>query len=74
MKAEEVLELFEKDFGSMPAGKLALSEPPKPVGPASPVSAVEERNKQQAVVMIGYPGADVLDPIAFRRPLERGVK
>ena len=62
VKAEEVLELFEKDFGSMPAGKLALSEPPKPVGPASPVSAVEERNKQQAVVMIGYPGADVLDP------------
>ena len=27
-----------------------------------PLSVVEERNKQQAVVMIGYPGADVLSP------------
>ena len=40
--------------------KLALSEPPKPVAPTAPVNAVEERNKQQAVVMIGYPGSDVL--------------
>ena len=62
VKAEEVLQLVEKNFGAMPAGQLALSDPPRPVAPTAPVSAVEERNKQQAVVMIGYPGADVLSP------------
>ena len=62
VKAEEVLKLVEKDFGTMPAGKLALSEPPKPIAPSAPITAVEERNKQQAVVMIGYPGSDVLSP------------
>jgi zinc protease len=60
VKAEEVLKLVEKDFEAMPAGKLALSDPPKPVAPSAPLSVVEERNKQQAVVMIGYPGSDVL--------------
>jgi zinc protease len=62
VKAEEVLRLVEKNFGAMPAGQLALSNPPKPVAPGAPISVVEERNKQQAVVMIGYPGADVLSP------------
>jgi zinc protease len=62
VKAQDVLKLVEKDFGRMPAGKLALSEPPKPVAPSAPVNAVEERNKQQAVVMIGYPGSDILSP------------
>ncbi len=60
VNAEEVLRLVEKDFGTMPAGQLALANPPRPVAPAAPLSVVEERNKQQAVVMIGYPGADVL--------------
>lgn len=62
VKAEEVLRLVEKNFGAMPAGQLALSNPPRPVAPGAPLSVVEERNKQQAVVMIGYPGADVLSP------------
>lgn len=62
VKAEEVLKLVEKEFGAMPKGKLALSDPPKPVAPSTPLNVVEERNKQQAVVMIGYPGADVLSP------------
>jgi zinc protease len=62
VKAEEVLKLVEKDFGTMPAGELALSQPPKPLVPNMPIDAVEERKKQQAVVMIGYPGTDVLSP------------
>jgi zinc protease len=62
VKADEVLRLAQQYFGTMPAGKLALSEPPRPVAPTAPVNAVEERNKQQAVVMIGYPGLDVLSP------------
>ncbi|HEY5705708.1 MAG TPA: pitrilysin family protein [Terrimicrobiaceae bacterium] len=62
VKAEEVLALVAKDFGAMPSGKLALSEPPQPVAPSSPINAHEELNKQQAVVMIGYPGSDILSP------------
>ena len=62
VRAEDVLRLVEKNFGAMPAGQLALSNPPRPVGPGAPLNVVEERNKQQAVVMIGYPGADVLSP------------
>ena len=62
IKAEEVLRLVEKDFGAMPAGELALADAPKPVAPAAPLNVIEERNKQQAVVMIGYPGSDVLSP------------
>jgi zinc protease len=62
VKADEVLKLVQEHFGTMPAGRLALSDPPKPVAPSAPVDAVEERNKRQAVVMIGYPGSDVLSP------------
>ena len=62
VKAGEVLRLVQEYFRTMPSGKLALAEPPKPVAPTAPVNAVEERNKQQAVVMIGYPGSDVLSP------------
>lgn len=62
VKAEDVLKLVEKNFGTMPAGQMALSDPPTPVAPSAPINVVEERNKQQAVVMIGYPGSDVLSP------------
>lgn len=62
VKAEEVLKLVEKAFGSMPAGELALTSPPVPVSPTAPINVVEERDKQQAVVMVGYPGVDVLSP------------
>jgi zinc protease len=61
IKAEEVLRLVEKYFGTMPAGKLALAVR-RNRGAAAPLNVVEERNKQQAVVMIGYPGSDVLSP------------
>ena len=69
VKAEEVLKLVEKDFGAMPAGQLTLSDPPRPVALGAPLRVVEERNKQQAVVMIGYPGADVLSPDRTRLDL-----
>lgn len=62
VKAEEVLKLVEKDFGSLPAGELALSSPQKPAPLAAPVQTTEERDKQQAIVMIGYPGLDILSP------------
>lgn len=62
VNAEEVFKLVEKEFGSLPSGELALTAPPVPVWPTEAVNANEERNKQQAVVMIGYPGIDVLNP------------
>ncbi len=60
VKAEEVLKLVEKDFGSLPAGKLALTNPPQPVFPDKAIDSQENRPKQQAVLMFGFPGADVL--------------
>ena len=62
VKAEEVLKLVEKDLASLPKGELALTAPPDPMPPAESLRVVEERDKQQAVVMVGYPGVDVLSP------------
>ena len=62
VKAEEVLKLVEKNFGTMPAGELAFSSPQAPVALTAATQAVEERDKQQAVVMVGYSGADILSP------------
>jgi len=60
VKAEEVLKLVEKDFGSLPAGKLALTNPPQPAFPDQAIKTEENRPKQQAVLMFGFPGAAVL--------------
>ncbi|WP_075079431.1 M16 family metallopeptidase [Terrimicrobium sacchariphilum] len=60
VKAEDVLKLVEKDFGSLPAGKLALTNPPQPVFPDKAIDTQENRPKQQAVLMFGFPGTDVL--------------
>lgn len=62
VKADEVLKLVEKDFGQMPSGELTLTSPPVPAPLTAPVNVVEQRNKQQAVVMFGYPSASILDP------------
>lgn len=62
VKAEEVLKMVEKEFGSLPAGELGLTTPPQPPVLKEAVNTTENRNKQQAVVMIAYPGADVLSP------------
>lgn len=60
VNAQEVLKLVEKDFGKMPAGRLALTEPPQPAPLSQAIDSVEERDKQQAVVMVTYPGANVM--------------
>ena len=36
VNAEEVLRLVEKNFGAMPAGQLAIANPPRPVAPRRP--------------------------------------
>ena len=62
VNAEEVRKLVEKDFAKLPEGQLELSAPAAPVALAQNETAVENRNKQQAVVMFGYLGADVNSP------------
>lgn len=62
VKAEEVLKMVEKSFGVMKAGELALQNPPLPQPLSGPVLAEESRNKQQAVVMVGYQGIKAMDP------------
>lgn len=62
VKADEVVKLIEKNLGKMPAGKLAMTNPPKESVFNTPVKAGAELNKQQAIVMFGYRGVDVLSP------------
>jgi zinc protease len=62
VKAEEVVKMVEKEFARLPSGELALTAPAQPDALTQAVAAVEERNKQQAVVMFGFQGVDVLSP------------
>lgn len=62
VKAEEVVELAKKYFGDMAAGAPAIQNPPSGEPVKEPVIATAERDKQQAVVMIGYRGATVDSP------------
>lgn len=62
VKAEEVVKMVEKEFAKLPSGELALTAPAQPAPLTDAAAVVEERNKQQAVVMFGFPAANVLSP------------
>jgi zinc protease len=60
--AAEVKQLFEAALAGMKPGTLALSDAPKP-GPVAQTETVDaRRDKAQAVLMVGYRGADVFSP------------
>ncbi len=60
--AAEVKTLFEQAFAKMNVGELALSHPAAPAR-LPQIKAVEaKRDKAQAVLMVGYPGADIYSP------------
>lgn len=59
VKADEVRELAEQLFGSMPAGELQLTGPAESAQLEKEAQVAEERDKQQAVVMVGYRGASI---------------
>lgn len=61
VKAEEVLRWAEEMFGRMEPGELALAAPAEPKFPEAAVEEQRFMDKQQAVLMAGYPGAAVLD-------------
>jgi len=62
VKAEEVKALVEKAFGELPAGHSALTEPPQPAPLAASQSVEEFKEKEQAIVMVGFRGLDLFSP------------
>ncbi|PYJ41859.1 MAG: hypothetical protein DME86_07070, partial [Verrucomicrobia bacterium] len=62
VKAADVKELFEQKLGAMLPGELALMDAPTTPRLAKSKTVQAERDKAQAVLMLGYRGADVSDP------------
>jgi zinc protease len=62
VRAPDVKQLLEQKLGAMPAGELALTEAPRPQPLRDSKTVRAERDKMQAVLMLGYQGADVFDP------------
>lgn len=62
VQADEVVALAEKAFAKLPAGKLQLTDAPQSSTPTKEIQVAEQRDKQQAVVMVGYRGASLDSP------------
>ena len=62
IKAEQVMELFEQKLGALPAGELALRTPPLSPYLTETKVVETEREKAQAVLVVGFRGTDVFDP------------
>lgn len=62
VKADKVVELFEKAFASMSAGELAFRDVEHPAPADGVLPAMAHMDKKQAVLMIGYQGAAVDHP------------
>jgi zinc protease len=62
VSAAEVKQLFENALGPMKPGTLALGDAPKPAPFAKTEPVDARRDKAQAVLMVGYRGADVFSP------------
>lgn len=62
VRADEVRALVEDALGPLPAGEPAFATVPEP--PALPASREVERleEKEQAVLMVGFPGIDIHSP------------
>ncbi|MFV0338271.1 MAG: M16 family metallopeptidase [Chthoniobacterales bacterium] len=61
VKAADVKSLAEKYLTKLPAGTLANTNAPQPPILDKSIAAIEERDKQQALVMVGYRGLKVTD-------------
>ncbi len=59
VQAEAVREQVEALFADMPAGELALTTPPQPDALAESRVVEKFEDKEQAVLMVGYRGAEV---------------
>ena len=59
VNAEQVRQQAEALFARLPPGELALSAPPQPVFPTEARTLEQFEDKEQAVLMVGFPGASV---------------
>jgi len=59
VKATEVKQLFEELLGAMQPGELGLTTAPAPPELSQTITVVKEKEKTQAVLMVGYRGADM---------------
>ena len=62
VKAGQVMELFEQKLGVLPPGELALTSPPSSPYLTETKVVEAEREKAQAVLVVGFRGTDVFDP------------
>ncbi len=62
VKVAEVKALVEKAFAEMPAGEAAFDKPVAPKPLEKSISVEEHKDKAQAIVMVGYHGADMFSP------------
>ena len=60
--ANEVKDLVERSLGSMPPGTLAVEHAPQPPLLKKSTTVESKKDKSQGVIMVGYTGADVLNP------------
>ena len=68
VNAGEIRELAESALAAIPGGARALKEIPQPQFPASSIEETVIKPKEQAVIMIGFPGVDLFSADAV--PLE----
>ena len=62
VKAEEVCRQAEALFARLPAGELTLAAPERPAAPREARTVERFEEKEQAVLMVGFPGVSVHDP------------
>lgn len=62
VKAEEVKALVEQTLGKLPAGEPALAQAPQPKPLEKELAVEEHKDKAQAILMVGYLGADMFSP------------
>ncbi len=59
--AGAVRDRLESLLATLPSGELALTDLPQPTKPAASLAVEKFEEKEQAVLMIGYPGVSVFD-------------
>jgi len=62
VKAAEVKALIEKEFAKLPAGEPALVNSQQPKLPEKDITVEENKEKSQAIIMVGYMGSDLFSP------------
>ena len=62
VRANEVRELVEEIFAALPPGEPALQEVPRPPALTASCSVEQVKEKEQAILMVGFPGIDLFHP------------